>query len=179
MVANETQRAIVQDHLGNEYSLLKKYDGGRIGSDSFDHSIFSTYELIGFSDGDVNIYLPHFEFNVGSGYCIEINRDAMLGETIYHEQDCTRLNLYASDGSGLVDVSFPRVKGLFELRNLAKSGQLLTIPQVAGGDRGKLPIHKSQVRADFSFRISSMSYGQLFARMEIDHPAAEEVIMAY
>jgi hypothetical protein len=68
---------------------------------------------------------------------------------------------------------------LFYLRNLARESQLLTLPQLREEDRARLPIDEEQVYATFSFRASSGSYGQLFAEMAIDHPAAEEVITVY
>jgi len=178
MANTETQSSIEQKHLENNHSLLKKFADGQIGSGGFNPLIFSaSHGLTGISNCDAHIYLPNFEFSVSSWYSIEVNKRFLSEDTIYHEKEYMRLKLKTRDESGLVEVCFPSVQGLFDLRNLAKSGQLLTILKVDEEKRKLLPIDESQVYACFSFRASSN--GQLFARMKIDHPAAEEVIMDY
>ena len=180
MDSPEMQSGIVEQHLKNDHPLLRKYTNGRLSSGGSGPDFFSaSSELCGLPNIDNNSYLPHFEFNVGSAYHIEVSREVMSGETIYHKSDGILMHLKSRDGDGLIEVCFPTVSGLFDLRNLSRQGSLLTIPQVRDEDRERLPIDKSQVHAGFYFRASSTSYGQLVARMEIDHREEEEVIMAY
>lgn len=176
----DVQKAIVAKHLANDFSLLNKQSFGSTGySGVLTHTFSGSYILQGLVNTDQYLFLPHFEFDVGTTYNIKIPQESMSGETIYYTTGCIKLKLKAKDDERLIDVAFLSLNDLFYLRNLAREGQLLSIPEVDEKDRSVMPIEESQISAYFYFRASSTTCNQLHAVMQINHPAAEEIIKQY
>ncbi len=180
-VTQTLQSKIVQKHFKNDHPLLRKFNSRDTSIGGFDTHVFSSlYELSGLANQESAIYLPHFEFNVVSRYAISVDSKFIpIGTMMREDKNCTYLNLTAKNGAGLIPVSFPKLNGLFDLRNKAIESGLSIILQVSEKDRERLPISEKNIRAGFTFRMSSLSYGQYYAKMELGHLFAEEVISNY
>lgn len=167
----ELQKEIVKKHMADDFPLLKKYDQRTNGIGGGNSMTFSgKYELVGISNGqlwtDKYKFLPHFEFDVGTGYVVECSTDRFNGATF--EQGILA-KLRNKDGEQIGAV-FNDLKDLFYLRNLNINQSLVPI--------GNSDLF-SKIDTWFYFRASSTTYGQLVARMGIDHTDAEQIIKKY
>ena len=108
----EIQKSIVDKHLANDFPLVKKYSTTSNSIGGYDPFFFSAnYELVGVVPFDCpkeNIYLPHFEFNVGSHYSIEVSKSLMPEETVINHTD-QGLELKLKGDDGLVEIVFPLI----------------------------------------------------------------------
>lgn len=177
------QQRIIQEHsLSKGMALLKKYSHATNGGSGFFPvaSFSSRYGLVGLYNSDCYNFLPHFEYDIDTYYQINVPRELVAGEVmqINHTEKGQEVNLKTKDGKGAIIVNFGKVNGLFQLRNLASQGNLLSMLETSE-DRNKLPFEESQIKAGFYFRISSASFGQYVATIPIDHPKAEEVIKQF
>lgn len=181
----ELQKYILERHLADDFPLLKKDSTNTDSIAGFDSRIFSSsYGLVGLVAHDCpkeNIYLPHFEFNVETYYSIGVPESSTGKECFINStKEGLSVDLKAKDNSRLINVTFPYINNLFQLRNLEDKGMLLSIPQIKEDDcRDMLSINENQIHTGFTFMASSTSYGQYFARMDINHPDAEGLIKEY
>ncbi|MDP2909441.1 MAG: hypothetical protein Q8N77_06575 [Nanoarchaeota archaeon] len=178
------QKLIVEKHLADDFPLLKKYPisslGSGIGSD--DYIFFSNYGLVGLVPHDCpeeHRYLPHFEFSVTTHYTIKVPHTLICEKSVIeYLDDSVKVCLKSRDNS-LIEVLLPKAEGLFQLRSLESEGKILAIPKTKEEYKDKLPIDESQIKLGFTFRASSTTFGQLCGLMDINHPAAEELIKEY
>lgn len=185
MKKEKLQKLIVEKHLADDFPLLQKYPRHSLGSgpkhDFYNFS--SSYELAGlvpFDRPEENKYLPHFEYNVIAYYGIDVPRSSICeNKAIEYGSQSIKVCLKSEDDGSLMDVLFPVLEDLFQLRNLESEGKILTIPQVKEEYKDKLPIDENNIRLGFTFRASSTTFGQLYGQMDINHPRAEEIIKEY
>ncbi len=173
------QQEIMQKHSSSKaLALLKKYSHTTQGSSGFLHfaSFSSSYGMVGLYNSDCYDFLPHFEYNVNADYVIDVPEKLAPqdGMRINRSENGQEVALKTKDGKETIHVTFTAPKDLFQLRNLASQGNLLSLLQTE--DSSKLPFEESQIKAGFYFRISSASFGQYVAKMPINNPNAEEII---
>jgi len=167
MSENIIQQNIIKRHKERKPVLLKKDEKITLVSELGGIYIYN-YSLQGKSD----IRNLNFEYSTGAYYRLKIRREiTKKSYRICDKDGGLKIHIDRKDGQGSVDVFFPMIFDLFELRNKLSDGKRLSL--LTNAEESML--EEEDIKAEFYFKTSNKKYKRLEAVMDLDHPSAEIV----